>query len=102
MQITIPGGTSASIKIPEKSVQPEQSIERVGFSIAETAESLGISVPTATALIKDGQIRSTRIGRRVIVSVQSLRDFIDRKPTIADKSDIACVAEGKERDEWQH
>ena len=97
MQITIPGGTSASIRIPEKSVQPEQSIERIGVSAETAAEMIGVCVRTMWNLAKEQKIRTVRIGTRVIFSVQSLREFIDGKPAIADKSDIACVAEGKEK-----
>jgi excisionase family DNA binding protein len=42
---------------------------------------LGISRPHFYPLIKEGKIRTVNIGRRVLVSVQSLRDFIDGKNT---------------------
>jgi len=86
-KFTIPTGTTATITIPAKN-EPVKTIERTGFSIDETAESLGISVPTARSLIKNGSIHSIRIGRRVIVSAQSLREFMDGKTETTDKTHV--------------
>jgi len=53
-------------------------------------------------LAKAQKVRPVRIGTRVGLSVQSLREFMNGKPASADKPDVACVAEGKENNEWQH
>ena len=88
-RITIPTGTPAAFRIPVKTAQAERkTIERIGFSIDETAESLGVSVPKILSLIKDRHIRTVRVGKRVIVSVQSLREFVDGKTRKTDKSHV--------------
>ena len=96
-RITIPGGKPVRIRIPEKPLQPVKNIERIGYSIEETAESLGVSVPMIMPLVKEGKIRTVRVGRRIIISIKSLRDFVDGKPAVADEESIACVAEERRR-----
>ena len=58
------------------------NVERLTFSIAETAEALGISSRTVHTLIKSGALPCVRIGTRVLVEVEALREFIaNRKQT---------------------
>ena len=102
-KITIPSAPKTAFRISAKPTQPEKKdIERIGISIDEAAESLGVSIPTLLPFIRDRKIRTVRLGKRVIVSINSLREFVDGTekhksiPVNADKSDIACVAEGKE------
>jgi excisionase family DNA binding protein len=98
-KITIPRSPDSIIRIPAKTEQPVQAeaIERIGVSVKIAAEMLGVSDRTVWNLAKKGKIHTVRIGTRVIFSVQSLRDFVNGKTESADESDIACVAEGKER-----
>jgi len=81
--ITIPSSTPPRFRIPAKPKQaePKRAIEYpvVGVSIPQAAKMIGVSTKTIMPLIKDGDIRSVRLGKRVIVSVQSLRDFVDGK-----------------------
>ncbi|MDR0328280.1 MAG: helix-turn-helix domain-containing protein [Planctomycetaceae bacterium] len=81
--ITIPASQPSRICIPAKPVPSKKERktepERIGYSIKETTESLGISRETVDSLIREGKIRAIKIGKRVIVSVQSLRDFVDGK-----------------------
>jgi excisionase family DNA binding protein len=89
-RFTIPTGPRATFTIPAQPAHAvDQPVERIGFSIDETAESLGISVPVVRSLIKSGSIRSIRIGRRVIVSAQSLREFVDGKNESPEGSETA-------------
>ena len=97
-KFTIPTGTKTAFRIPAKPVQPEkQDIERIGVSAEIASEMIGVGVRTMWNLAKEQKIHTVRIGRRVLFSVQSLREFVDGKPASADKPDIACVAEGKEK-----
>jgi excisionase family DNA binding protein len=41
----------------------------------ETAHELRVSVSTVDRLIKAGQLRAARIGRRVVVSPQAIEQF---------------------------
>jgi hypothetical protein len=45
---------------------------------------LGISKPHFYPLIREGKVRTVNIGKRVVVSVQSLRDFMNGKKAPAD------------------
>lgn len=81
--ITIPSSTNTSICIPAKAknTHPQTSaeIERIGCSVTETMQLLGISKATVFSLIKENKIHSIKIGKRRIISVQSLRDFVNGK-----------------------
>jgi len=41
------------------------------------AKLLDIGKPLMAHLVKTGQIRAVKLGKRVVVSVQSLREFVD-------------------------
>lgn len=45
----------------------------------EAAEMLRVSVRTLDTLIKDGRIGAARIGRRVLVSTDALREYVERQ-----------------------
>ena len=83
--ITIPFNSNTGIRIPASQPQPKperkrtESIERIGVSIQEAAKMLGISKPHFYPLVKEGKVRTVKVGRRTLVSVQSLRDFVDGK-----------------------
>ena len=68
-----------------------EPVKRIGYSIPEAALSLGLSVPMVASLIKEQKLRTVKVGTRVIVSVQSLHEFMEGKencPTTLDgKSD---------------
>ena len=97
-KITIPRGTDSVITIPAKPEYPVQpdAIERIGVNVRTAAEMLGVCERTMWTLAQSEKVRTTRVGKRVIFSVQSLREFIDGAKN-ADNPDTACVAEGKER-----
>jgi excisionase family DNA binding protein len=84
--ITIPLNTNSGIRIPAwtpsekpKKERTKETTQRIAVSVQEGAKMLGISKPHFLPLIKEGKIRTIRIGRRVLVSVQSLREFVDGK-----------------------
>ena len=74
--ITIPTGTDTYIRIPPRE-EKRSIVERIGVSAEEAAEMIGVSTRTIWKMIKDGSVKTTRVGKRVIVSVQSLREFVD-------------------------
>jgi excisionase family DNA binding protein len=84
--ITIPINTNSGIRIPARtpSVKPkkertEKILTRLTASIREGADMLGVHKDTLMVLVKAGKIRSIKIGRRTLVSRQSLREFVDGK-----------------------
>jgi len=91
---TIQRNTHTGIHIPARtpSEKPEhKTIEQIGVSVQEAAKMLGISKPHFLPLVKEGKIRTVRIGRRILVSVQSLRDFVDgAAPPIRSKMPPNC------------
>ena len=58
-------------------VNMEQSMERATMSMMEGCVYIGISRPTLTRLLDEGQIRSFRIGRRRFCLKASLDEFIE-------------------------
>ena len=101
-KFTTPIDTNRTVRILPKPGKAAKTVERIGFSTSEAAESLGVSVPMIAALIKEGKIRTVLIGRRVVISIKSLRDFVDgtekqkSNSENADDEGIAWVAERKE------
>jgi len=85
--ITIASNTSTGIRIPArippekpKRERTEETLPRIAVSIQDAAKMLGISKPHFLPLVKEGKIRTVQIGRRIVVSVQSLRELVDGKP----------------------
>ena len=66
------------LRIPPK--EPPE-LERIGVSADKAAAMLGVSVRTVWKLAKDGIVRTSKIGRRTILSVQSLRELVDGNQT---------------------
>jgi excisionase family DNA binding protein len=81
--ITIPLNTNTGIRIPERTPpeKPEckqtKSIPQIGVSIPQAAKMLNIGKPLMSHLVKTGQIRAVKLGKRIVVSVQSLHDLVD-------------------------
>jgi len=83
--ITVPTGSNSRIQIPakHKQLRPKHTrtgdIERIGVSVEEAAVMLSLCVRSVWVLVKEGKIRHIKFGTRCIVSVQSLREFVDGK-----------------------
>jgi len=54
-----------------------ESIPQIGVSIPQAAKLLNVGKPLMASLVKTGKIRAVKLGKRVVVSVQSLREFVD-------------------------
>jgi excisionase family DNA binding protein len=50
-------------------------VEKVAISITEAAEALSISPRTIWSLLSDGKLTGVRVGRRRLVSADSVRAF---------------------------
>ena len=63
---TIPFNTNTGIRIPASQPKPErkhtESIERIGVSIQDAAKMLGISKPHFYPLMKEGKVRTVKVG----------------------------------------
>jgi excisionase family DNA binding protein len=52
---------------------------KIVFSIREVSEALGLHPNTVRALISRGELRATRVGRRILVSRKALDDLLGAK-----------------------
>ena len=83
--ITIPLNSNTGIRIPagappkKTESKRTESITPIVVSIPQAAKMLGVSKDTFMVLVKAEKVRTVRINKRVIVSIQSLRDFVDGK-----------------------
>lgn len=59
---------------------PDAPTEPIATSPREAARLLGVSVPTMYELLMSGRVRSIKVGNRRLVSVASLREFVDGAP----------------------
>jgi len=91
--ITIPLNTNSGIRIPvvtplEKPASKQtETIEPISVSVQVAAKMLGISKPHFLPLINEGKVRTAKIGRRTLVSVQSLHElFGDKEPPNSGKN----------------
>lgn len=50
---------------------------RLAFSPAEAADALGVSLTLVKDLLRSGDLRSRKVGRRRIISRQALDQFLD-------------------------
>jgi excisionase family DNA binding protein len=82
-KITVPTGSGSRIQIPAKYEQLKQNekgeLERIGVSVEEAAVMLSLCTRSVWVLVKEGKIRHVKFGTRCIVSVQSLREYVDGK-----------------------
>jgi excisionase family DNA binding protein len=54
----------------------QNQIDRLSYSILEVAKTLGVSSRTVHSLIKRGEIPHFRVGQRVLIPADALREFI--------------------------
>ena len=99
--ITIPLNTNTGIRIPAGTPpeKPErkrtETIERIGVSIPQAAKLLNVGKPLMTHLVNTGQIRAVKLGKRVVVSIQSLRELVDGKKEPCDSPENTAELQGK-------
>lgn len=53
-------------------------VERVGLSIEETAQAFGIGRTNVFRLIKEGQLKAVKIGRRTVIPTDEVQAFMAR------------------------
>ena len=60
---------------------------RLALSVEEAAASVGLSRDLLDALIRDGDLRVVRAGRRVLVPVRELERWLDRAARVWTEAD---------------
>lgn len=56
-------------------------LDRLAYSVEETAHVLGTSTYTVYKLVREGVIPSMRVGRRVFIPVEPLKRMLDPRPS---------------------
>ena len=80
MAVTMPLQPSKPYRFSAKPIQEViEDTELIGVSVKSAAKMLELSERSVWTLINDNKIRSVKCRSRVIISVQSLRDFVDEK-----------------------
>ncbi|MDW8356790.1 helix-turn-helix domain-containing protein [Thermus sp.] len=54
-----------------------EGINKLALTPEELAEALGISLSTTYNLIRVGRIRHTRVGRRILVPLSAVEEFLN-------------------------
>jgi excisionase family DNA binding protein len=62
----------------QSSISPH---ERLALSVVEACQALGIGRTSLYALISAGQLEARKVGRRTIISAESLRSLLTRLPS---------------------
>ena len=74
-----PGPEPAHLKndIPQQS-SPEN---KVTLTVSEAAEMIGISKPSMYEVVRAGKVRSVKVGKKILISRQSLMDWVKKGET---------------------
>ena len=74
-----PGPEPAHLKndIPQQS-SPEN---KVTLTVSEAAEMIGISKPSMYEVVRAGKVRSVKVGKKILISRQSLLDWLKKGET---------------------
>lgn len=57
-------------------------VERLTYSVSEAAEAIGISRSKLYTLLARGELRSVRVGRRTLIPVQAVHEFLCVEATL--------------------
>jgi excisionase family DNA binding protein len=69
-------GRSEQQKAPMAPDHRTVAVARVALSVEEAAQAIGLSERYVWDLVKSGALRTKRVGRRRIVPVESLQEFM--------------------------
>jgi excisionase family DNA binding protein len=62
-------------------------MQQVAMNADQAASSLGVSPRKVWSLVKEGDLDSRRIGRRVVITTDALRDYLAKLPSAATNND---------------
>jgi excisionase family DNA binding protein len=60
-------------------MKKNQNVERLSYSVQEAAAAIGVSSRTVHDFVKDGSIKHFRMGTRVLIPTDVLREFIEQR-----------------------
>ena len=64
-------------------VIPSFSVEKRTYTIPEIQDILGISPPTAYALVKKNYFRTVHVGRHIRISKKSFDEWLDKQNEVS-------------------
>lgn len=67
-------------------------IEKVGYSIEEAAQSLGVGRTTVYELMNSGDLESVKVGRRRIIPADAVGAFLAARRAVAAETAASAVA----------
>ena len=70
---------TAELPVQPPDVRPPPQ-EKIAFTIAEAIGASGIGRTTLYALMKTGELRAIKLGRKTLIPAQGLYDFLSRLP----------------------
>ena len=54
---------------------------KVTLTVSEAAEMIGISKPSMYEVVRAGKVRSVKVGKKILISRQSLMDWLKKGET---------------------
>lgn len=67
-------------------------VEKVGYSVEETMQATGLGRSTVYELLGSGELESIKVGRRRIVPVDAITQFMNSKRAAAQESTAGASA----------
>jgi excisionase family DNA binding protein len=64
-------------------MRAEGTVRRLLYPVSEAAEQLGIQRTSLYELLKCGQLERVKIGRRTLITAESLTAYVDRLRAVA-------------------
>lgn len=62
-------------------METDRQVEQLAYSPVEVSHALGLGRTLTYDLIKRGEIRAIKVGRRIIVPRQAVSDFLETNST---------------------
>jgi excisionase family DNA binding protein len=66
----------------QKSSTFDLRAEKIAYSVAEVSQLISVGRTTIYGAIKNGDLRTNKIGRRTLVTATSLQMWMDSLPTV--------------------
>ena len=78
-------GSTAALQEPEhldnSTSQQSSPGTKMTLSVREAAELIGISKPSMYEVVRAGKVRSVKVGKKILISRQSLLDWLKKGET---------------------
>jgi hypothetical protein len=69
-------GRDHVVRIPERTIDRRPVIEPAAVCMKTAAKMFGISVPILQKLTRSGELKSKRVGQKIMILTKNLKDFL--------------------------